>query len=76
MEECRSNYTRIANGACATYDEKSQATLVEPCPFYVHGILFGKVSSLITAKNINLTSFECDPLNRTGVLCGECKPGL
>ena len=74
--ECHNNYTRIVNGACATYDEESRATFVGPCPFDVHGVFFVKVSSLITAKNINLTSSECDPLSRTGVLCGECKPGL
>ena len=74
--ECHENYTIIDYDACATYDEESQATLVGFCPFSTHGVFSGRLSSNISSLNLNLTSFMCDPLNRTGVLCGECKSGL
>lgn len=77
VTECNADQTDIEYKACATYDSKSQATLVGVCPFNSHELqLNKKLSSTFWVENVNLTAFMCDPLNRTGVLCSLCKAGL
>ena len=77
VPECCGGYTSIDYLACATYNVESQATLVGECPFNAQVVNTSRrASTNASVENINLTSFMCDPLNRTGVLCSHCKPGL
>ena len=77
VSECNSDHTNIDYRACATYDREDQATLVGICPFNSLDVHYDKkFASTLRTENINLTSQMCDPLNRTGVLCSLCKPGL
>ena len=74
--ECHADFTVNNYRSCATYEKESEATLVGLCPYNSNDLEYNKLSFNISAKNINLTSLLCDPLNRTGVLCSHCKPGL
>ena len=75
--ECSENQTIIKYQACATYNESTRETLVGMCPFNSHELqVNGKLAIDYTVENRDLTSFMCDPLNRTGVLCSLCKDGL
>ena len=77
VKDCTAELTTVNAYSCVTYDKESHATLVGFCPFNSHDIdMYSRMSFKVPAKNINLTSYMCNPLNRTGVLCGCCKPGL
>ncbi len=62
-------------GNCMTQTENQ--TLIGLCPYTVHNV--DLIQSLYTTmpKNISkLEYFMCGHMNRTGVLCSQCKPGL
>ena len=71
-----SNSTRLLYDNCMTYDEKTNNTLFGQCPFTSREpdrrSLYVKLP-----KNVDdLNDFMCGGLNRTGLLCGQCQPGL
>ncbi len=76
--ECSENQTIIKYQVCVTYNRSSHEALVGMCPFNSLEIQVDKnfMIDCSAESNINLTSFMCDPLNRTGELCSQCKAGL
>jgi len=54
---------------CMTYNNDQE--YYGSCPYNTHS----KWSKLPSNKT-ELNSFECGPLNRSGLLCSECEPGL
>ena len=72
-----SEATELKYASCATYDNTTSTAHVGLCPFNHLPIDYGRqFVTDIPVPNINLTSFMCGPLNRTGVLCSQCKEGL
>ena len=72
-----SRATELKYQSCATYDNATSTAHVGLCPFNHLPVRYGRqLVTDIPVPNINLTSFMCGPLNRTGVLCSQCKEGL
>ena len=72
-----SKATELKYGSCATYGNTTSTAHVGLCPFNHLPVRYGRqFFTDIPVPNINLTSFMCGPLNRTGVLCSQCKEGL
>ena len=72
-----SKATELKYQSCATYNNTTSTAHVGPCPFNHLPVRYGgQLLTDIPVPNINLTSFMCGPLNRTGVLCSQCKEGL
>ncbi len=68
------NTTAILTGYCLTLDKTRNEELFGACPYNSN-------DSLLTFLNVpedvlQLDEVMCAPLNRTGVMCSECKPGL
>ena len=77
--KCYNSYkaTELKYRSCATYDNTKSTAHAGLCPFnHLHVHFGGQFATDIPVPNINLTSFMCGPLNRTGVLCSQCKEGL
>ena len=69
--------TELKYQSCATYDNTTSTAYVGACPFNHLHVRYGRqFVTDIPVPNINVTSFMCGPLNRTGVLCSQCKEGL
>ena len=72
-----SKATGLKYQGCTTYDNTTSTAYVGHCPFnHLHVHYEREFVADIPVPNINVTSFMCGPLNRTGVLCSQCKEGL
>ncbi len=70
-----SNRTVLQSQHCMTFDNVTKLTLVGPCPFNLLGP--EDYSNVEVPRNISeLNTFMCGGLNRTGVFCSHCEPGL
>ena len=79
--EC-SKQVLLLLGSCMTYDLSHNSTFRGDCPFsntisfpessLVHGGHYIKLPQDV----LELNEFMCGKLNRTGLLCSQCKPGL
>ena len=73
---CNGTSSSLLSFYCATFDEDSNITLVGHCPFTKPGrhhedhTLYHHLP--ITSDSLN--NQICQPLNRTGALCGRCLP--
>ena len=79
VTECDSKYIGINYHSCVTYDIDNHVLVAGSCPYNSYDVQFNRKLAVHipnAVKNVNLTSFMCEPLNRTGVLCSHCKPGL
>ena len=60
---------------CVTYNEANDSTTLDTCPYHYHKHVEGLYVTL--PQNVcDLNEFMCGGLNRTGLLCSHCKPGL
>ena len=77
LAECSENDTIIKYQACATYNENTKEAVVGMCPYNALELqVERKFIITYSMENRNLTSKMCEPLNRAGLLCSHCKPGL
>ena len=61
---------------CMTYNEVNDSTALNLCP-YQHHKPDVQGSYVTLPRNVcELNEFMCGGLNRTGLLCSHCKPGL
>lgn len=68
------NSTTIRNGYCLTFDNVTQKEHFGACPYNTGRSLLG--SSPLPSDVFELDKAMCGPLNRTGLLCSQCQPGL
>ena len=63
---------------CITYDEDSNTISVGFCPYFeIRGHTVAEPGFVKLPGNIsNLNSYMCEPMNRKGLLCGQCKDGF
>ena len=61
---------------CMTYDEVSNTTTCGICPYQHHKPDDQGVYVKLPQNVCDLNEFMCGGLNRTGLLCSDCKPGL
>ena len=62
---------------CMTYDEVNNSTaLVSWCPYHYHMPDFQGLYVKLPPIVCDLNEFMCGGLNRTGLLCSNCKAGL
>ena len=61
---------------CMTYDEVSNTTTCGICPYQHHKPDVQGVYVKLPQNVCDLNEFMCGGLNRTGLLCSDCKPGL
>ena len=60
---------------CMTYNEANDSTTLDMCPYHYHKHVQGLY--VTPPRNVcDLNEFMCGGLNRTGLLCSHCKPGL
>ena len=71
-----SNSSMLKVGACMTYDEATNETVQGPCPFNYHRPDVNQEYVKLPQDVTKLNEFMCGGLNRTGVLCSHCQPGL
>ncbi len=71
-----SNSTMLSFGSCMTYDEATNETVVGPCPFNYHKPDVKEAYVKLPQDVTQLNEFMCGGLNRTGVQCSHCQPGL
>ena len=73
-----SNLITLETHFCMTYNESNDATITGYCPYNYYAIesnrthFWMKVPQNVSALN----ECMCGWLNRTGLLCGKCRPGL
>ena len=61
---------------CITYDELNNSTACADCPYHYHKPDVHGVYVNLPRNVCDLNEFMCGGLNRTGLLCSHCKPGL
>ena len=73
----------ISAGFCMTYDANRQNTtdgmsalVVGDCPFGYFSNMTNRRYSLVPGRRAEVNSNQCDPYNRKGLLCGQCKKGF
>ena len=65
---------RLYKGYCMTFDKTTNLTYSGKCSYSTR---FNKDPYLIIPKNVfYLNEWMCGDLNRTGLLCSQCQPGL
>ena len=76
--ECGMNHTLVKYQYCVTYSQSTHQGMLGACPYNSHKLKVNNMFSVdfSAVENLNLTTFMCDPLNRMGLLCSHCKPGL
>lgn len=62
---------------CISYDTAYNATLAGACPYTVHtkGNTTTPFYLTLPANSSEVNDYMCGPLNREGLLCGQCKDG-
>ena len=65
-------------GCCMTNDDEGEndSEIVGRCPFSYHRTNFDHLYVTLPQNKSELNTFMCEGLNRTGLLCSQCKPGL
>ena len=71
-----SNRSMIPADYCMTYDEEYNSTVAGSCPYNDHTPDFEQLYTKLPRNVSDLNEFMCGNLNRTGILCSHCKPGL
>ena len=61
---------------CMTYDEVNDSTVCSFCPYQNHKPDVLGLYVKLPQNLCDLNEFMCGGLNRTGLLCSHCKPGL
>ena len=61
---------------CMTYDDVNNSTACSFCPYHNHKPDVQGLYVKLPQNVCNLNEFMCGGLNRTGLLCSDCKPGL
>ena len=61
---------------CMTYDEVNNSTACIYCPYQNHKPDVQGSYVKLPQNVCDLNEFMCGRLNRTGLLCSDCKPGL
>ena len=61
---------------CMTYDETNNSTAYNDCPYHYHTPDVQGLYVTLPQNVCDLNEFMCGGLNRTGLLCSHCKPGL
>ena len=70
------NETMLLAGFCMTYVASQNITLVGGCPYNYHKVDAKGFYVRLPEDVSILTSFMCEGLNRTDLLCGHCEEGL
>ena len=68
--------TAIRAGTCMSYDYSINDTVAGTCPFNYHYPDTQNFYVTLPNDTSELNSFMCSGLNRTGLLCSQCQPGL
>ena len=69
--------SRLALGFCMTNDMgKNDSEVVGSCPFSYHKPDFDHLYVTLPQNTSELNAFMCGRVNRTGLLCSQCEPGL
>ena len=61
---------------CMTYDEVNDSIAFNQCPYHYHKPNVQGLYVSLPRNVCDLNEFMCGELNRTGLLCSNCKPGL
>ena len=61
---------------CMTYDEVNDSMAFNYCPYQHHKPNVQGLYVTLPRNVCDLNEFMCGGLNRTGLLCSHCKPGL
>ena len=61
---------------CMTYDDVNNSTACSYCPYHYHKPDVQGLYVKLPQNVCDLNEFMCGGLNRTGLLCSDCKPGL
>ena len=61
---------------CMTYDDVNNSTACTLCPYQYHKPDVQGSYVKLPQNVCDLNEFMCGGLNRTGLLCSDCKPGL
>ena len=61
---------------CMTYDEVNDSMAFNNCPYHSHKPNFQGLYGTLPQNACDLNEFMCGGLNRTGLLCSHCRPGL
>ena len=61
---------------CMTYDEVNNSMACNDCPYHYHTPDVKGLYVTLPQNVCDLNEFMCGELNRTGLLCSHCKPGL
>ena len=74
---CNDKKTSILYNHCMTYDKESGTTLLSYCLYFkLQGHNTSKPGKILLPENISeLNDYMCGPMNRKGVLCGQCIDG-
>ena len=65
-----------ASEYCMTYDEVNDSIALKSCPYHYHKPDVQGLYVTLSQNVCDLNEFMCGGLNRTGLLCSNCKPGL
>ena len=68
--------TLIRLGYCMSYDDTINDSVVGRCPFNSHYPDTQIIYVILPNDTSDINSFMCSGLNRTGLLCSQCQPGL
>ena len=69
--------SRLLMGYCMTEGEgENDSEVVGRCPFSYHKPDFHQLYITLPQNTSELNTFMCGGLNRTGLLCSQCEPGL
>ena len=74
---CSKGEVLIGHNKCVTYDKDSDMISLGFCPYFeIQGHIDAEPGFVSLPSNISeLNSYMCDPMNRKGPLCSECKDG-
>ena len=61
---------------CMTYDGVNDSMAFSFCPYHYHKPDYQGLYVRLPQNVCDLNQFMCGGLNRTGLLCSDCKPGL
>ena len=68
--------TLIRLGYCMSFDDTINGLVVGRCPFNYHYPDTQIIYVILPNDTSDINSFMCSGLNRTGLLCSQCQPGL
>lgn len=72
--QCNNNNAQMPTDFCIGFDNLTQRIVIGSCPYsYYHEDYLRQLNSSVTVSQLN--EALCEPLNRKGLFCRECKPG-